>query len=124
MSALALLMGLITAATLTGDGASVPVYPLKPILATEIAPHVATDWDVHWIAAARQQFAAKRPPAKWSPLALLMLMGLALIIWILGRRELERERRWQAGRGSQGPAPPTLQGGGVCYGLASRWGLR
>jgi hypothetical protein len=119
-----LLMGLIMAATLTGDGATAPVYPLKPIQAADIAPHVATDWDVHWIAAARQQFAAKRSPAKGSPLALLMLVGLALIIWIMGRQELERERRWQARRGARGPSPSTPQGGGVCYGLASRWGLR
>jgi hypothetical protein len=124
MSGLAWLLSIFMAATFMGEGASEPVYPLKPVLAAEVAPHIATAWDDHWIEAARRQFADKQPPARRSPLALLILMGLIFIIWVQARQELKRERETHARRRSQGLSPSFVPGDDVCYGLASRWGLR
>jgi hypothetical protein len=124
MSGLAWLVSILMAATFMGEGASAPVYPLKPVLAAEVAPHIATTWDDRWIETARRQFRDKQPPARRSPLALLVLMGLVVIIWLQARQELKRERRAETRPRCRGPAPPFAQGGDLCYGLASRWGLR
>jgi hypothetical protein len=118
MSGLAWLMGIVMAATLMGDGPSETVYPLKPVLAAEEAPHIATAWDDHWMEAARRQFENRRMPARRSPLALLILIGLIVIIWRQGRQELWRD---QSTYRSVLGAPADLD---LRHRLAPRWGLR
>ncbi len=118
MNILAWILGMVMAATLAVQEPVAPVYPLKPHLAAEAVPHIASAWDRQWIAAARIRFADRQTAAGETPLAPILFAGLVLMIWIQGRRELKRE--------SSGPriAEHNRPGRDIRHTLAPRWGLR
>lgn len=118
------LMGLILSMTLMDAPPSTPVYPIKPVLAAEQVPHMATAWNGEWIAAARPHFVRKQGAAGGGYLALIGLAAVCLIVWIQAKRELGREERGPDQQTLAGPIDGKDRMPPLAHALASRWGLR
>ena len=124
MNVLGYVLGMILVVTLTGEHLSEPIRPIKPIMAAEQVPHMATAWDQQWIAAARPHFDRKRGPEGNGRLVLIGLVPLALIIWVQAWRVLRREATGRASPMDEVAAGSQNQHNPIGHALASRWGLR